>query len=116
MEKMKEFVQGAKESISETTQRVRDQAQQASDTVRQKTDYPQADQERDKETSDETTKDATKRFDDVAAQTVEDHALENAADAEHKRIDNTSDAKESSNTANDTKEKEHETEKAFLGD
>lgn len=122
---MKEIVQGAKEAISETAQRVRDQAQQASDTVRQKTDHLQAestknvgdqDQECDKETSDETTKDATKRFDDVAAQTVEDHALENAADAEHNGIDSTSDAKGSSSTMKDIKEKEYETEKAFLGD
>ena len=125
MEKMKEFVQGAKEAICETTQKVTDQAQQASETVRQKADHPQAestkhvdgqDHERDKESSDETTKDATKRFDDVAAQTVEDHALENTADAENKGIDSTSDAKESSSAAKDIKEKEHETEKAFLGD
>ena len=114
---MKASVQGAKEAISETTQRVRDQAQQASETVRQKTDHSQAvntkhvdsqGHESDQETSKESTKDPTERFDDVAAQTVEDHALENAADAEHKGLDNTSDAKES--------EKEHETEKAFLGD
>ncbi len=92
---MKELLHGAKESISETTQRLRDQAQQASDTVQQKNNNLEA------------------KITKSVGGLDQDYALENAADAEHKTIDTVSDGKECSDPAMDAKEREHETEKGL---
>lgn len=125
VEKVKDTFQVAKEKFGDTTQRVRDQAQQASDTVRQKAHSAESkkegsvdsfDQQTGKEISERMINDATKRFDDVAAHTVDDHALQNATEENYKVFHAThggTECAKATTLANDT---EDEKEKTFLGD